>query len=155
MGLNKKRIWLGALAGSVVWFVWSFITGQVFIGTARYTAEQQAGHFLTQPRYPFFVGQWFVLLFIASVILAHLYAWSRSTLGPGPMTALKIGLLVGFIGGFPGNFAQATWGPFDRIFPLSWMLDIWGGCVISTLIAAALYKGKEEAPRNPVAVVGR
>ena len=154
MGLNKKRIWLGAFVGSVVWFFWSFLTSQLLIGTARYTAAQQAGQFLTQPRYPFFVGQWFVILFIASVILAHVYAWSRSTMGPGPMTALKIGLLVGFVGGFPGNFAQATWGPFDRMFPLGWMLDIWGGCVIATLIAGALYKQKEEAPKSAMAASG-
>lgn len=148
MQLNKQRIWLGALVGSIVWFFWSFLTGQVLIGNARYEAAQQAGYFLKEPRYPFFVGQWFILLFIASAILAHLYAWSRNTMGPGPLTALKVGLVVGFIAGFPGNFAQATWGPFDRMFPLGWMLDMWGGCVIATLIAGALYKQKEEVSKS-------
>jgi hypothetical protein len=140
MGINRGRIWIGAIAGSVAWFVWSFITGQLIIGNARYMAAQDSGLFLKQARYPFFVGQWFVIIVIASVILAHLYAWTRSTLGPGPGTALKIGLLVGFIAGFPDNFAWAAWATLPRMFPLGWMLDMWGGCVIATLVAGWLYK---------------
>jgi hypothetical protein len=60
--------------------------------------------FLKESRYPFFVGQWFVILFVCSVVLAHLYAWSRSTLGPAPGTAFKIGLGVGFAAGLPRQF---------------------------------------------------
>src|SRR5581483_4328938 len=100
MTVNRARVWLGAVAGAVVWFFWSFIAGQVIIGNARYQAAMDAGMFLKQPRYSFFVGQWFVILLIVSVILAHLYAWVRPTLGPGPKTAFKIGALVGFSAGF-------------------------------------------------------
>lgn len=155
MGLNKSRIWLGAFVGSIVWFFWSFLIGQVVITNARYTAAQQTGLFLKEPRYPFFVGQWFVLLFISSVILAHLYAWSRNTLGPGPLTALKVGLVVGIVAGLPSNFAQATWSALDRVFPLGWMLDMVGGCVIATLVTGALYKQKEETSRTAGAASGR
>jgi hypothetical protein len=35
--------------------------------------------------------------------------WVRSTLGPGPKTALKVGALVGFASGSPTNFGTATW----------------------------------------------
>jgi len=45
----------------------------------------------------------------ARFAVAHLYAWARQTLGPGPGSALKIGFLAGFLAGFPGNFAQETW----------------------------------------------
>ena len=34
------------------------------------------------PRYPFFVGQWILLLFVMSILLAYLYAWSRPPLAP-------------------------------------------------------------------------
>jgi hypothetical protein len=140
MQLNKSRIWLGALAGAVVWFFWSYFTGQVIIGNARYQAAMDAGMFLKESRYPFFVGQWFVILFVCSVVLAHLYAWSRSTLGPGPGAAFKIGLGVGFAAGFPGNFGQAAWSSLPRTFALGWMLDMWVGCILATLVAGALYK---------------
>ena len=140
MQLNRGRIWLGGIAGWVVWFVWSFLVGQFVIGQARYTEVVNAGLFLKEPRYPFFVGQWIFILLVLSIILAHLYAWSRATLGPGPFTALKIGALVGFAAGFPDNFGQAAWSPVSRVFPLGWMLDMWVGCILATLVAGWLYK---------------
>ncbi len=138
MGLNKGRIWLGGVAGGVVWVIWSSILNQVL--SPRYAALQDAGLFLKQSRYPFFVGQWIVMLFVLAIIMSHLYAWSRATAGAGPMTALKIGFLVGFLAGFPGNFAQATWSPMPRVFPLIWMLEIWVGAILATLVAGFFYK---------------
>lgn len=140
MGVNRGRVWLGGLAGGVVWFVWSFLVGHFIITDARYQAAQSAGLFLKDPRYPYFMGQWFVIVLIAAIILAHLYAWARQTLAPGPGTAVKIGFLVGFVAGFPGNFAQAAWSPVERIFPLGWMLDLWVGSILATLVAGWLYK---------------
>ncbi|MBS1853264.1 MAG: hypothetical protein JST79_20375 [Acidobacteria bacterium] len=140
MNLNRARILVGGVAGGVVWVLWSFLVGQFLIGNARYEAATTAGLFLKTPRYPFFLGHWILILFVLSILLAHLYAWSRLTLGPGPVTALKIGFLVGFIAGFPLNFAQATWVPIDRMFPLGWMLDMWVGSILATLVAGYLYK---------------
>lgn len=140
MTVNRGRVLIGGLVGSVVWFFWSSGMNQFVITNARYLAAQNAGQFLKEPRYPFFVGQWFVILLVASIILSYLYAWSRQTLGPGPGTALKIGFLAGFVAGFPENFAQASWSTVTRVFPLGWMLDIWGGCILATLVAGWLYK---------------
>jgi len=140
MNLNRSRVWLGGLAGGVVWLVWSFLSGRLIIGDARYVAAQNAGLFLKESRYPFFLGQWIVILFVLAIIVSHLYAWARHTLGPGPGTALKIGFLVGFAAGFPGNFAQACWSPVDRVFPLGWMLDMWVGAILATMVAGWLYK---------------
>jgi len=140
MALNRARIWIGGLAGGVVWTIWSFLDGQFIITNARYMAAQASGQFLKQPRYSSFVIVWIVTLFVVSIILAHLYAWARATLGPGPMTALKIGVLVGFAAGFPGNYGQAAWSPISRMFPLGWMLDMWVGSILATLVAGWLYK---------------
>ena len=140
MGLNRSRIWLGGVAGGVVWLIWSFLVGQFIIGNARYVAAQNAGLFLKQPRYPLFAVQWIAIMFVLAMILAHLYAWTRPTLGAGPKTALKIGFLVGFAAGFPDNFGQAAWSPIDRVFPLGWMLDMWVGSILATLVAGWLYK---------------
>ncbi len=140
MGVNRGRVFLGGLAGGLAWTVWSFLTGYLIIGMARYQAATDAGMFLKQPRYHYFLGQWIFLLFVMALVLAHLYAWIRQTAGAGPKTAVKLGLLVGFIGGFPLNFSQATWVPIDRMLPLGWMLDIWGGAILATLVAGWLYK---------------
>jgi hypothetical protein len=140
MSVNRGRVFLGGFAGGIVWLAWSYLSGQLIIGNARYEAAQNAGLFLKTPRYPFFLGQWIVILFLLAIIVAHLYAWSRQTLGAGPKTALKIGFLVGFAAGFPGNFAQACWSPVDRMFPLGWTLDMWVGAILATLVAGWLYK---------------
>jgi hypothetical protein len=140
MPLNKGRVWLGGLAGGVVWAVWSFLIGHFVIQDWRYLATQNAGLFLKTPRYPFFVAQWIVLLFILAAVVAHLYAWTRQTLGPGPKTALRVGFWVGFLAGFPENFAQATWFAGDRALPFGWMLEMWIGAILAALVAGALYK---------------
>jgi len=138
MKLNKTRVWFGGIAGGVVWTLWSF-----FVGMRQapfYEAMQKQGLFLKESRYPFFAGQWIFLLFVMSILLAHLYAWSRATLGAGPKTAVKIGMLVGFCAGVPGNFGQAAWSPIPRVLPLGWMLDLWIGAILATLVAGWLYK---------------
>jgi hypothetical protein len=140
MSLNRGRIWLGGLAGGVVWAVWSFVVNDFVIKNARYVAAQNAGVFLKTPRYSFFVAQWILILFILSVMLSHIYAWTRQTLGPGPRTALRIGFWVGFIAGFPLNFAQATWSAAGRALPFGWMLEMWVGAILATLVAGFLYK---------------
>ena len=138
MKLNQARIWLGGIAGGVVWNAWSF-----FINTRQaplYTAMQKAGLFLKQSRYPFFVGQWIILLFVMSILMAYLYAWSRATACDVTKTAINIGMLVGFCAGVPGNFAQAAWSPIPRMLPLGWMLELWIGAILASLVAGALYK---------------
>jgi hypothetical protein len=140
MKLNRTRIWLGGVAGGIVWCIWDFF---IYMKTEPfYQAMQQGGLFLKQPRYHLFALEWIVLLFIISILLAHLYAWSRATSGPGPRTAIKIGMIVGFCAGVPGNFAQATWSPIPPLLPLGWMLDLWVGAILATLVAGWLYKEK-------------
>ena len=138
MKLNKTRVWLGGIAGGVVWNAWGY-----FIQTRQasfYEAAQKQGFFLRESRYPFFVGQWIFLVFVLSILVAYLYALSRATSGAGPKTALKIGMIMGFFAGVPGNFAQAAWSPVPRILPLGWMLEMWGGAILAALVAGFLYK---------------
>lgn len=138
MKLNKKRICIGGVAGGAAWTAWSFLIGMKL--GPLYEAMQKQGLFLQQPRYPFFAAQWILLLLVMSILLAYLYALSRATAGAGPKTAVKIGMIVGFCAGVPGNFAQATWSPVPRMLPLGWMLEMWGGAIIAALVAGFLYK---------------
>ena len=138
MKLNTTRIWLGGIAGGVIWIAWGFFIGMRV--APLYEAMQKQGLFLKQSRYPFFAGHWILLVFVMSILIAYLYAWSRATAGPGPKTALKIGMIVGFCAGFPSNFAQATWSPIPRMLPLGWMLELWIGAILATLVAGFLYK---------------
>jgi len=138
MKVNTARVWLGGIAGGA-----AANAGMLFIQTRLgpfYEGVQRQGLFLKVPRYPFFIGQWVFLVFVMSILLAYLYAWSRATAGAGPKTALKIGMIVGFCAGVPGNFAQATWSAVPRMLPLGWMLEMWVGAILATVVAGFLYK---------------
>ena len=137
--VNTKRVALGALAGGVVWSIWSAIINVVIL-QPHYAAEQNAGFLLKQPRYPSFVGYWFITIFLLSWVVAWLYSSVRATRGAGPGTALTVGLLVGFAAGFPINLTVATWFPVSRSIPLWWMLDLWIGAMLASLVAGWVYR---------------
>jgi hypothetical protein len=139
--MNSKRILIGAFAGGVAWTVWSMIVNMGILGST-YMTEGSAGHILAHPRYGLaaFMLTWIVTLFILSGIAAFLYAAVRTAWGPGPKTALKLGVILGFVAGFPINLSVASWDPVVRAVPLWWMLDLWVGAIIATLVAGWLYK---------------
>lgn len=136
--VNSRRVALGAVAGAVIWSIWSITINVVVLGS-KYAAAQEAHLLLKQPRYSFFVGYWIVTIFLLAYVVAWLYASVRATQGAGPGTALTIGLLVGFAAGFPLNFSTATWSALDRSMPLWWMLDMWVGAILASLLAGWLY----------------
>ncbi len=137
--VNTRRVALGALVGGVVWSIWSGVVNVAVLGS-RYAAAQKAGLLLANPRYPFFMGYWFITLFLLAYVLAWLYASVRATRGAGPGTALTVGLLVGFAAGFPMNLSAASWSPVGRVLPLWWMLDMWVGAILAALVAGWIYK---------------
>jgi len=138
-GINSRRVWLGALGGWVVWMIWSMAINLGVLATG-YAEAQKSGMLLTEPRYGFFLPAWFVTLFLLSCVLAWVYAGVRTTYGPGPGTAIKVGVLVGFAAGFPLAFSTAAWSPLARLFPLWWMVELWVGAVLSAYVSAWLYR---------------
>jgi hypothetical protein len=137
--VNKKRVALGVVVGGLVWSIWSMLVNALILAS-HYEAAQNAGQLLKAPRYSLFLLYWIVGLFLFTYILMWIYLSLRVTLGPGPKTALRVGFLVGFAIAFPMNLSMASWAPFDRVFPLWWMLDLWIGSMLATFISAALYK---------------
>jgi len=137
--VNTRRVALGALAGGVVWSIWSTIVNLVIL-ERWYTAAQDSGAMLKQPRYPLFMVYWLITIFLLAYVIAWLYSSVRATRGAGPGTALTVGLLVGFAAGFPMNLSAATWSPLARHLPLWWMLDMWLGAIMASLVAGWLYK---------------
>jgi hypothetical protein len=139
--VNTKRVWIGGLAGGVVWLVWAMIVNFGLL-MPKYQAAMQAGTMLGEEtrRYPFFMLVWLVQFFVFGVLLAALYAGVRKAWGPGPVTAVKVGLIGGLLAGFPVNFYLATWSPMSRGIPGGWVLELLVGAVLATLAAGWFYK---------------
>ena len=137
--VNTGRVALGALVGGVVWSIWSTVVNVVIL-EPRYADAQGSKLMLAHPRYPLFMVYWIITIFLLAYVVAWLYSSVRATRGAGPGTALTIGLLVGFAAGFPMNLTTATWAPIARHLPLWWMLDLWLGAIMASLVAGWLYK---------------
>lgn len=137
--VNKKRVVLGVVVGGLVWNIWSVLVNALILAS-HYVSAQSSGQLLNAPRYSLFLVYWSIGLFLITYILTWIYLSLRVTLGPGPKTALRVGFLAGFAIAFPMNLSMAAWAPFERIFPMGWMLDLWIGAMLATLVSAALYK---------------
>ena len=137
--ISIRRVALGTLAGGIVWGIWSTIINMVFLAP-KYAVAQKAGALLAHPRYPLFYGYWFVLLFVLTYILTWAYVSVRNVFGPGPITALRVGFLLGFLMSFPLSLTMAAWAPFGRSIVLGWMIDLWAGAILATFVSAWLYK---------------
>ncbi len=136
---NSRRVILGVIAGGVVWGIWSSAVNFLFL-MPRYKFGQDHHELLSAPRHPLFLAYWFVTLFVLTYILTWVYASARATFGPGPVTALRVGLLIGFSTTFPLSLSIAAWAPFGRSVTAGWMLDLWVGSILATLVSAWLYK---------------
>jgi signal transduction histidine kinase len=144
--VNMHRVRIGALWGGVVFFVWSMLAefggGSFVVGKTRMDIAMNAGWFLKVPRVPawlFFVV-WILCGFLIAWGLAWLYANVRATAGPGPKTAALLGLIVGFIAGFPMEFAHAAFQPLTARYAIVWCLEMVIGCILAALTAGKLYK---------------
>jgi hypothetical protein len=144
--MNRNRIILGGLLGGVVLNIISaLVNGLVLMG--RYEILGKAGILRTQPRGAF-MPVYQLLLFAVGIALTWLYAVARGKLGPGPKTALKIGLVAGLVTTIPANYAQYAWGYTGGFVSMWWTIDMGLGCALATLAGAWVYK--EEAASTAV-----
>jgi hypothetical protein len=88
--VNTRRVALGALAGGLVWSIWSTFVNLVIL-EPRYALEQSAGTMLKQPRYPLFLVYWFVTW---APVSRHLPLWWMLDLWLG---AIFASLVAGWI----------------------------------------------------------
>lgn len=65
--ISGRRVLWGALAGGTIWTIWSMVVNLAVL-VPHYAAAQQSGAMRAQPRYPFFVGQWILMLFVLAYV---------------------------------------------------------------------------------------
>lgn len=136
--MNIKRVVLGGLLGGVVANLVSMIIGLALL-MPRYELLQKSGIFRAEPRLPF-APLWILLLLVIPIGLVWLYAAARPRLGPGPVTALRIGLTVGLIAGLPYNMAAYAWSYEGGFVALWHAIDTMAGYTLATLVGAWFYR---------------
>lgn len=136
--INGGRVIIGGLVAAVVIFLSHILFHAVF--GERILAAFDA--ILTRPMlqdartHVTFI----VLMLVQGFLMIYLYALARPRLGPGPKTALSIGIIVGVLTFMIPNLALvAITGANPQIL---WIAGMWGtvGSIVATLAGAALYK---------------
>jgi hypothetical protein len=136
--MSWKRILIGGLAAGLLMNVLDFAASALFL-MERYEALQAEGIYLKEPLLPF-MPLWILGQFAMGLILAGLYAAVRPRLGPGPKTALIVGLVAGLLTHVPYNVAVASWSPAGRFIPLVTMIAGLIQFLLGALLAGFLYK---------------
>lgn len=136
--INMGRVILGGLLAGFVINVISFVNNSVIVSN-KIMEAQRAGRFIEQPRFPF-LPAWLVVMFLVGIGLVWLYAAVRPRLGPGPATAILVGVVVGLIAGVPDNMANAAWGTTGRYLPFMWMMERVVSYGLGTVAGAWQYK---------------
>ena len=92
-GVNTRRVLLGGLVAGVVINVGEYLLNGVILVSYYVDLTQRLG----VPVMPISTIAIFVLLaFVIGVVGVWLYAAARPRLGPGPVTALKVGTAIWF-----------------------------------------------------------
>jgi len=136
--VNSKRIILGGIAGGVAFNLVSIALGAAVL-MRRYEILQAQEVFRKEPRIPF-VPAWIGAIFLVSIGLVWLYAAARKQLGPGPRTALLVGLVAGLVAGVPHPMAQYAWSYQGGVVSLFQAIEFVAGCVAATLVGAWIYR---------------
>lgn len=145
--MNRGRIVMGGLLGGLVFFVVSILVNVVVLAD-RYKILIDAGVMRADPRGAFMAVHPLLLL-LAGIGLTWLYAAARPRLGPGPRSALQVGLLAGLVTSLPSNFAQFAWTHAGGYVSMWWTIEMAVGCSLATLAGAWVYR--EEAAASPAA----
>ena len=136
--MNTGRVIQGGLLAGLVINVICMVNNGVIL-SGKLMQAQQHGHFLQQPRFAF-MPAWVLVMFLVGIGLVWLYAAVRPRLGPGPGTALAVGIVVGFIAGVPDNLANAAWGLSGRYLPFMWAVERVVSYMLGALVGAWWYR---------------
>ncbi len=136
--MNYGRIVLGGIVGGVAYNAVSILVNVLVLG-GRYHILQTQGVFRKEPRLPF-LPIYVLLLLVLSIGLVWLYAAARPRLGPGPRTALTVGLVVGSIAALPHALSQYCWSYAGGVTSLWQGIETIAGSAAATLVGAFLYR---------------
>jgi len=135
-GTNYGRIILGGLTAGLVVNVLEtvlnvFVVGDAWADAMGALGIEQGGAAITL---------YVVFGFVIGIVAIWLYAAVRPRLGPGPVTAVKVGLVVWFLGWLWPTVGMLTWGMFPA--DLLWFSIAWSliELPLATLVGAWVYR---------------
>jgi hypothetical protein len=136
--INWSRVFLGGLVWWVVFNVLWIAALVVYLNPEVVAAWKALG--LTYSPTPGVAVFWFALTFVGGVVAIWLYAAIRPRYGPGPKTAVSVGLAFWFIGEFAPMMFFGVHGVFPWRFVLMDVATVLVVVVVATVAGAWLYR---------------
>ncbi len=135
--INYRRMILGGILGSIVFFFVGFLFHGVIL-ESHYLYFQGQGSVLHQVRE---MG-WMIHIaghIVSGFALSLTYVMARKFWGPGPMTAIRAGLIVALFtaGGTAAEYAMYN---FGTMIPVMTFANNIVGATLATLAAGVVYK---------------
>lgn len=146
--INLGRVVLGGLLAGVVLNVFEFVLNEPILGDQWRTAMESLGHTMEMSAGTM-IG-YVIWSFLLGIMLVWFYAAVRPRFGPGPKTAVMIGLAVWLVVWFLGFGATLLAGLFPSnlvVIVLIWELF---EVPIATVVGAWLYKEEGPGAATPV-----
>jgi hypothetical protein len=137
--MNRLRIVFGGLLGGVVFFAFLAVVSQTVL-PSHYARLEAQGVLRAEPTVEWYLPVYILVILAIGVALVWLYAAVRPRLGPGPRTALKVGLVVGAIAAVPTSLAQYAWTGLGGYVAAWWGIELLVGCALACLAGAAVYR---------------
>lgn len=146
--INLGRVVLGGLLAGVVLNVSEFVLNEPILGEQWSAAMETLGR--TMPTDAGTMIGYVIWSFLLGIMLVWFYAAVRPRFGPGPKTAVTIGLAVWFVVWFLGFGGTLIVGMFPSklvVITLIWELF---EVPIATVVGAWLYKEEGPGAATPV-----
>ena len=140
MAVNTGKVIVGGLAAGLVANGLDFITFTIVLKD-RMTAEMNALNPTLMAKSAGTAGMAGTIIqdFVIGLIMVWIYASIRSTYGPGPKTAIRVGLLIwilfGAIYGSMTAMGMYSWGFYFTAMPFTLVTTM-----IPALVGGAVYK---------------
>ena len=136
-GINRGRWFLGGLAAGVVMNVITLLSADLYLEEMMAILRT---HEFAPPRGAAPMAVYFLMRFTWGFVAVWIYALARTRYGPGPKTAVFVGVTYWLGSAF---LAVVSYGMLG-LFPID-MLALWAaitlvGIVLSTLVGAWIYR---------------
>lgn len=135
--ININRMMLGGIVAGLCMLVIGMIVHGVLLED-QYTALRNTGFIRSTPNWTGMIMHHLSVIF-AGIPLSVIYVLIRKTVGAGPGSALRLGVMIGLIC-LPAAVSLYAFYNIGGMVPLAYGLTMMMQCIIGTLVAGALYK---------------
>lgn len=141
---NWARVVIGGVVAGVAMNVINGIVNLPIL-SEQYEELRDQGIYESVPRHPAIEFN-LVGLIALGIVMTFVYAVARHRMGPGPRTAIVVGLALSFVAVGPSSLNQAAWDPAPYLGYIWrwWLLGGFVQTIVGSFLGAVIYTEDDE-----------